>query len=148
MKRFSFAFSCFLIVLLNSSCQFLNQFNFYNIYLSVKDLNGLKEGAVILSKGNQVGNVESVTVSNGENIVVLSINDDFLIPRNSEIRVVSDIENTSAYLEVLMSHSKGNYTKGDTIHSQGTILLNNDIQLEEVKLNIDSLPEGIKTLLQ
>lgn len=148
MKKIFFSICIFSTILLSSSCNYLNYFNFYNIYLSVKDLNGLKEGAVILSKGIQVGKVEAIQTEEGENIAVLSINNDFLIPKNSEIRVVSDIENTSAYLEILMSHAKGNYSKGDTIHSQGTILLNKDIQLEEIHLNIDSLPEGIRTLLQ
>lgn len=135
-------------VVLFTSCHSLSYFKYYNIYLNVKDLNGLKDGAVILSKGNQVGKVESIKVLEEGNLAILSIDNDFLIPKNSEIRVVSDIENTSAYLEIIMSHSKSNYQKGDTVLSQGTVLLNKDIQLEEVQINVDSLPEGIRTLLQ
>ncbi len=132
-----------------TSCNPMDYFKYYTVFLNVQDLNGLKEGAVVLSKGNQVGKVSTIQQSEKEShIVVLTINNDFLIPVNSEIRVVSDIENTSAYLEVLMSHSKKNYSAEDTIHSQGTILLNKDIQLEEVKIPLDSLPEGIRSLMQ
>ena len=62
--------------------------------------------------------------------------------------MVSDLDNTSAYVNILMSHSKKNYSKEDTIISHGTVLMNKDIQLQEVKVNIDSLPEGIRSLMQ
>ena len=67
---------------------------------------------------------------------------------NSQVRIVTDLENTSAYVNILMSHSKKNYSKDDTIISHGTVLLNKNIQLHEIKVNIDSLPEGIRSLMQ
>jgi|GEM_PF-5988704 len=134
---------------LSVSCNPFKRFSYYTLYLSVKDLNGLKAGAVVLSKGIQVGKVEEVKREEGEGYVaVLSLNNDYLVPLGSEVRIVSDLDNTSAYLEVIMSHSKRNYPQDDTIVSQGTVLLNKDIQLEEVTLNTDSLEPGIRTLLQ
>lgn len=148
MKKLFHIFSLIGVLFVLNSCNPLDYFKYYLLYLNVKDLDGLKEGAVILSKGNQVGKVLEVVKEEDGYIAVLSLNNDFLVPVNSEIRVVSDIENTSAYLEVMMSHSKRNYSEKDTINSHGTILLNKDIQLEEVKISFDSLPEGIQSLMQ
>lgn len=148
MKKLFYIFSLIGAILILSSCNPLDYFKYYNLYLNVNDLDGLKEGAVILSKGNQVGKVVEVVKEDEGYIAVLSLNNDFLVPVNSEVRVVSDIENTSAYLEVMMSHSKRNYSEKDTVNSHGTILLNKDIQLEEVKIPFDSLPEGIQSLMQ
>ncbi|MCO5234342.1 MAG: hypothetical protein M9888_11470 [Chitinophagales bacterium] len=132
-----------------SSCSFFERFKYYNIYLSIKDLNGLKAGALVYNKDKVVGDViEIEALQEGVFIAQLRIKDDFLIPRNSEVRVVSDIDITTAHIAINMSHSKKNYNEDDTIISQGSVLLNNNIQLEEIKIPLDSLPEGIKALMQ
>jgi ABC-type transporter Mla subunit MlaD len=134
---------------LSSSCKLWDQMKYYTIYLKVNDLNGIKEGALVENQSKNIGNVSSVeNESDSSYIIVLSITNDFQIPRNSQVRVVSDLDNTSAYVNILMSHAKRNYSKDDTIISHGTVLMNKDIQLQEVKVNIDSLPEGIRSLMQ
>lgn len=149
MKKHAYFILVVAFYTLVTSCNPLDYFKYYTVYLRVQDLNGLKEGAVVLSKGNQVGKVAAIhNEEDNFHVVAMTMDNDFLIPVNSEVRVVSDIENTSAYLEVLMSHSKNNYAAEDTIHSQGAVLLNKDIQLEEVKIPLDSLPEGIRSLMQ
>lgn len=134
---------------LSSSCKLWDQMKYYTIYLKVNELNGIKEGALVENQSKNIGNVRSVeNESDSTYIIVLSVSNDFQIPKNSQVRVVSDLDNTSAYVNILMSHSKKNYSKEDTIISHGTVLMNKDIQLQEVKVNIDSLPEGIRSLMQ
>lgn len=134
---------------LSSSCKLWDQMKYYTIYLKVNELNGIKEGALVENQSKNIGNVRSVeNESDSTYIIVLSVSNDFQIPKNSQVRVVSDLDNTSAYVNILMSHSKKNYSKEDTIVSHGTVLMNKDIQLQEVKVNIDSLPEGIRSLMQ
>jgi ABC-type transporter Mla subunit MlaD len=115
----------------------------------VKELNGIKEGALIENQTKNIGSVSGIESESDSSFVIeLSVTNDFQIPRNSQVRIVTDLENTSAYVNILMSHSKKNYSKDDTIISHGTVLLNKNIQLHEIKVNIDSLPEGIRSLMQ
>ncbi|MCO5231389.1 MAG: MlaD family protein [Chitinophagales bacterium] len=147
-KVFAWFLMLFLFIQL-SACSYFEKFNYYNIYLSFNDLNGLKVGSLIYNKDKVVGQVLEIDKGDeGGYIAKLSIKDDFLIPRNSEVRVVSDIDITTAHIAINMSHSKKNYSEDDTIISHGSALLNNNIQLEEVKLSEDSLPDGIKALMQ
>jgi ABC-type transporter Mla subunit MlaD len=132
-----------------SSCKVWDQLKYYTVYLKVKELNGIKEGALIENQTKNIGSVSGIESESDSSFVIeLSVTNDFQIPRNSQVRIVTDLENTSAYVNILMSHSKKNYSKDDTIISHGTVLLNKNIQLHEIKVNIDSLPEGIRSLMQ
>jgi ABC-type transporter Mla subunit MlaD len=134
---------------LYSSCKVWDQLKYYTVYLKVKELNGIKEGALIENQTKNIGSVSGIESESDSSFVIeLSVTNDFQIPRNSQVRIVTDLENTSAYVNILMSHSKKNYSKDDTIISHGTVLLNKNIQLHEIKVNIDSLPEGIRSLMQ
>lgn len=131
-----------------TSCKFWNQIKYYKVYLQVNDLNGIKEGDLIENQSNTIGYVKSFEAdSDSSFVVILSVTNDFQIPKNSQIRIVSDLDNTSSYVNILMSHSKRNYSTGDTIISHGTVLMNKNIQLNEIKVDIDSLPEGIRALM-
>lgn len=136
-------------VSISTSCKLWDQLKYYTIYLQVKDLNELKVGALIENQSNNIGYVQGIyPESDTSYIVALSVKNEFQIPKNSQIRIVSDLVNTSAYVNILMSHSKRNYSEEDTIVSHGTVLMNKDIQLQEIQVNIDSLPEGIRSLMQ
>lgn len=149
MNKFKFLIIVLVFMNLYSSCKVWDQLKYYTVYLKVKELNGIKEGALIENQTKNIGSVSGIESESDSSFVIeLSVTNDFQIPRNSQVRIVTDLENTSAYVNILMSHSKKNYSKDDTIISHGTVLLNKNIQLHEIKVNIDSLPEGIRSLMQ
>lgn len=149
MNKFKFLIIVLVFMNLFSSCKVWDQLKYYTVYLKVKELNGIKEGALIENQTKNIGSVSGIESESDSSFVIeLSVTNDFQIPRNSQVRIVTDLENTSAYVNILMSHSKKNYSKDDTIISHGTVLLNKNIQLHEIKVNIDSLPEGIRSLMQ
>lgn len=149
MNKFKFLIIVLVFMNLFSSCKVWDQLKYYTVYLKVKELNGIKEGALIENQTKNIGSVNGIESESDSSFVIeLSVTNDFQIPRNSQVRIVTDLENTSAYVNILMSHSKKNYSKDDTIISHGTVLLNKNIQLHEIKVNIDSLPEGIRSLMQ
>lgn len=149
MNKFKFLIIVLVFMNLYSSCKVWDQLKYYTVYLKVKELNGIKEGALIENQTKNIGSVNGIESESDSSFVIeLSVTNDFQIPRNSQVRIVTDLENTSAYVNILMSHSKKNYSKDDTIISHGTVLLNKNIQLHEIKVNIDSLPEGIRSLMQ
>jgi len=131
-----------------SSCMLPDSFKYYSLYLEVQDNSLLKEGDAILAKGSQVGRVNKVTLSEDRKYIVeLLVNNEFMIPFGSEIRIVTDIDNASAFLDIQVSHSKRNYAQQDTVKAFGTVLLNNDVILEEVEVNPDTMEIGIRHLL-
>lgn len=135
------------------SCNPLEYFKHYQIYLNIQDLSELKKGAAVLANDHQVGEVTEILTeasqedSDSTNIVTITLQKDFLIPINSEIRVITDIGSGGAHIEVVRSHSRRNYSFNDTIYSGGMIITNKDLQLKEIEIPIDSLPEGIQVLL-
>jgi ABC-type transporter Mla subunit MlaD len=132
----------------SASCNIGEHFRYYNVYMSVEDLNGLKEDAPVLSKGSQVGKVEKIRQEDSVYFVRLMLLNDFRLPLGSELRIVTDIDNTVAYLEIQVSHSKKYYEEDDTIPANSTILLNKNVILEEVEINYDTIDESIKRLLR
>ena len=94
-----------------SSCKVWDQLKYYTVYLKVKELNGIKEGALIENQTKNIGSVSGIESESDSSFVIeLSVTNDFQIPRNSQVRIVTDLENTSAYVNILMSHSKKNYS--------------------------------------
>lgn len=130
------------------SCDIGEGFRYYNVYMSVEDLNGLKEVAPILSKGSQVGKVDKIRQEDSVYVVRLMLLNDFQLPLGSELRIVTDIDNTVAYIEIQVSHSKKYYKEDDTIPANSTILLNKNVILEEVEIDYDTIDESIKRLLR
>lgn len=117
--------------------------------MQVQDLNGLTAGSAIFSKGQQIGRVQEIgRQDSGKLIAELLVANDFLVPFGSELRIVTDIDNAAAYLDIQVSHSKRYYSKGDTVAAFGTILLNKDVILEEVEVDPESVEEGIRHLLK
>ncbi|MCO5247812.1 MAG: hypothetical protein M9887_02520 [Chitinophagales bacterium] len=142
---FSLLFICILWV----SCNPIEHFSYYTLYLNIDDLHGLVEDGDIISNNKKIGKVGDITTINNDNhIVILRINRDVLIPRNSDIRVITDMESSKAYIEIVFSHSKKNYNENDTLQTEGTILFNKNIHLQEVNDIPKDLPEGIKNLLK
>lgn len=140
------------IIVSQIACNPIEHFSTYKIFLSLQEINELKEGASVISHNKEVGNVEEIEFLEQEDndrfIGTLRVKNDFLIPINSEIRIVSDIETSSAYVEIIPSHTRRSYVRGDTISAKGNIVQNKDLQLEEVEIeNLDSLPEGIRILM-
>lgn len=132
----------------SASCNIGERFRYYNVYMSVEDLNGLQEAAPVLSKGTQVGKVDKIKQEDSVYFVRLMLLNDFRLPLGSELRIVTDIDNTVAYLEIQVSHSKKYYKEDDTIPANSTILLNKNVILEEVEINYDTIDESIKRLLR
>jgi ABC-type transporter Mla subunit MlaD len=132
----------------SSSCMLPDSFKYYSLYLEVQDNALLKEGDAILAKGAQVGRVNKVRLGEDKKYIVeLLVNNEFMIPYGSELRIVTDIDNASAFLDIQVSHSKRNYSEQDTVKAFGTVLLNNDVILEEVEVHPDTMEIGIRHLL-
>jgi ABC-type transporter Mla subunit MlaD len=137
------------IPFLLGSCMLPDSFKYYSLYLEVQDNSLLEQGDAILAKGAQVGRVNKVTLSEDKKYIVeLLVNNEFMIPYGSELRIVTDIDNASAFLDIQVSHSKRNYSEQDTVKAFGTVLLNNDVILEEVDIHPDTMEFGIRHLLK
>ncbi|HZH68516.1 MAG TPA: hypothetical protein VFD65_04895 [Chitinophagales bacterium] len=140
-------------ILLLYSCNPLEYFKYYKVHLKIQDLSELKKGAIVVASSHEIGEVVEIVKQIEEqeadsiNVVTIKVQKDFLIPVNSEIRVISDIGSGAAHIEIAPSHSRRNHSFGDTIHSGGMIIFNKDLQLMEVEIPIDSLPEGIQVLM-
>lgn len=137
-----------LMVILNS-CKLADRFKYYSIYVHVNDLSGLKNEDPVMLKNEILGRVVDIDDHEEEGYVVeLFISNDYQIPRGSELRIATDLDNSRAYFDIEASHSKKHYSKGDTIKSLGKVLLNKDIRLEEVDINLDSLAPGIRQYIE
>jgi ABC-type transporter Mla subunit MlaD len=146
MKSFLVVIALFCML---TSCVLPDSFRYYSLFLEVQDSNLLKAGDPILAKGSQVGRVHQIIDAKNEKpLVELFILNDFMVPMGSELRIVTDIDNASAFLEIQVSHSKRNYAKEDTVKAFATVLLNNDVILEEIEVDPDTMEAGIRHLLQ
>lgn len=149
MKKIFIICSIIAVSFFTLSCKWLNQFKFYTLYLHVEHLNGLKDGDMVYSSAKNVGQVKSIeNVNDSSFIVQMSVDKTLRIPKNSEVSIVSNMDNSSSHVIVVFSHSSKYYAEDDTIISKGAVLSNKDIQLHEVDIPLDSLPEGIRTLLR
>lgn len=128
------------------SCNISEKFRYYHLYMETDELNGLKESSPVMSKGLQVGKVYKVSKDNGLYYVDIMLLNDFLIPVGSELRIVTDIENTNAYLEIQVSHNRKHYAKEDTVKANAGIMLNKNVILEEVEVDPDSMDPAIRHL--
>ena len=134
------------------SCNLMDTFSFYRLFLSVDDTNQIKVGDLILSRGDQVGKVGRVgqdKLLNSQNhIVELLLNKGYELPKDSDVRIIRDAKHGRSHIEILKSNEKEFFQKGDTISELGSVVRNQKIQLEEVHIPLDSLPEGIRNLLK
>ena len=132
-----------------NSCKLADRFKYYSIYVQVNELTGLKIEDPVMLNMDILGKVVDIDENEEDGFVVeLFISNDYQIPRGSELRIATDLDNSRAYFDIEASHSKKFYSKGDTIKSLGKVLLNNDIRLEEVELNLDSMAPEIRQYLQ
>ncbi len=140
------------LALVSVSCNPIVFFSYYKIYLSAQGVGDLKPGALVYDQSEEVGKVHKIHREELEESVQftaeLLIKNDYTIPINSEIRVITDIEKEEAHIEITPSHGRKTYNKNDTIYSKGAVMLNKDIQLEEVEVPVDSLPEKIQILMR
>lgn len=138
--------SVLLVTVCLTSCNISEKFRYYHIYLKTEELNGLKKLSPVMSKGIQVGKVNKLRKEDQYYYVDILLLNDFMLPLGSDLRIVTDIENTNAYLEIQVSHSKRNYSRNDTVEANAGIMLNNNVILEEVEVNPDSMDPSIRHL--
>jgi ABC-type transporter Mla subunit MlaD len=129
-----------------ASCNISEKFRYYHIYMETDELSGLREQSPVMSQGIQVGKVNKLRRDGKHFYVDIMLLNDFLLPVGSDLRIVTDIENANAYLEIQVSHSKKYYSKYDTVKADAGIMLNKNVILEEVEVNPDSMDAAIRHL--
>ena len=145
MKAIRLLAGC-MILLWMTSCNISEKFRYYHIYMETQDLNGLKELSPVMSKGIQVGKVNKLRKDGKYYYVDILLLNDFVLPVGSDLRIVTDIENTNAYLEILVSHSRKYHSRKDTVKANAGIMLNKNVILEEVEVSPDSMDPSIRHL--
>ena len=139
----------FLFTLLISSCNPFEYLSYYSLYLTVEDINGLAKDEDVFSNGKAIGKVnEFIPLEDSIYLIELKMKKDVLIPKNSDVRIVTDMDLSSAHIEITFSHSRRNYSENDTLHTQGSVMFNKNIHLQELDEIPEDLPEGIKYLLK
>ena len=131
-------FFTMIIVVLFISCKEKNKVNIF-----LDNAHGLKEGDKVICKGKEVGEVFSLKFVNRKLNAELHLQKDFLIPKKSEISLVSmDLMGTKA-ISVELSNEHEYYSDLDTLFCKDRSATKIDTTLMIINSAIKSVTDSL-----
>ncbi len=137
-------FAILIIAFFMMSCTDKNTIN-----MKISDVNGLKEKALVLTKGKEVGKVIEISFFNGKYLnVLLELDEDFYIPIGSQATLIStDIMGTRA-ISIELSDNDNYYNSLDTLLCVDKSATKVDTTLMRINTAIEKITDSIPKLIK
>lgn len=133
------------LCVLGFSLYFLGGFSItrtYDLKIKFADVSGLPVKAAVKLSGVEVGKVKTISIENGQVVVIAQINEEVPIYKGAQFSVVMTGIIGSKYLKVVQGNpSAGAYAAGDYV--QGINELPMDVMISETMASIKSLADSV-----
>jgi len=124
-----------------------------DFYAAYNHVGGLKAGSPVLLNGYEVGMVSNVSLLTNDNqkiLVTVSIEEDFLIPENTVLKIVNqDLMGTKS-IDLVLGNSIVSAISGDTLVSglQGSLQDEVNAQILPLKIKTEELISSIDSVMR